>query len=71
MGSAEEALEGSGCAATAPPPPMPLAKFAFELELSFQGNVTHMSLIHSRSICKGKGQEAQPDVTVPSFFFFS
>lgn len=50
-----------------PPPPMPLPSSLSNLRVSFQGNVTHMSLIHSRSICKGKGQEAQVDVAVRLF----
>lgn len=50
-----------------PPPPLPPAKLLSNLRVSFQGNVTHMSLIHSRSICRGKGQEAELDVAVRLF----
>ena len=52
-------------------PPLPqclLPSSLWNLRVSFQGNVTHMSLNHSRSICKGKGQEAQFDVAVRLFF---
>lgn len=51
-------------------PPLPqclLPSLLSNLRVSFQGNVTHMSLIHSRSLCKGKGQEAQVDVAVCLF----
>lgn len=51
-----------------PLPQCLLPSSLWNLRVSFQGNVTHMSLNHSRSICKGKGQEAQFDVAVRLFF---
>lgn len=66
-----EALEDSGWAGTAlpspPPPPCLLPSSLSNLSMSFQANGTHMSLNHSRSTCKGKGQEAQFDVAVRLF----
>lgn len=63
-----EVLEGSGCAEAAPTFPHSLLPSSLSnLRVSFQGNVTHMSLIHSHPICKGKGQEAQSDVAVRLF----
>lgn len=49
------------------PPPCLLPSSLSNLSMSFQANVTHMSLNHSRSTCKGKGQEAQFDVAVRLF----
>lgn len=62
-----EVLDGSGCAETTPLPQSLLPSLLSNLRVPFQGNVTHMSLIHCRSMCKGKGQEAQVDVAVRLF----
>lgn len=51
-----------------PSPTDAFCQVRFQTGVSFQGNVTHMSLIHSCSICKGKGQEAQFDVAACLFF---